>query len=247
MPDGRVLVTGGLTSVHDPLGEVAYSSTKLYDPKTRTWAASGLLNVARTEPVAALLADGTVLVAGGAYVDRTGTRILVSAEIFDPATGTWSPTGDLATARRGAQAVVLGDGRVLLVGGSSTGRRLNYGYAALASAELYDPSTGFWTPAGSLALAREDFSLVALPDGGALVVGGIVGSDDAARTTASAERFDLNTLRWSSAGPMRTAAANRAAVILRDGRVLLAGGLLRTSWHRCGRVRPRPTPNCTTR
>ena len=49
----------------------AYSSTKLYDPQTGTWSATSLLNVARYAPAAALLLDGTVLVAGGTYIDGT--------------------------------------------------------------------------------------------------------------------------------------------------------------------------------
>jgi serpin B len=221
LTDGRVLVTGGLTSVDNPLGEVAYSSTKLYDPETGTWSASGLLNIARTEPVAALLPDGTVLVAGGAYVDEDQTRALASAEIFDPDTGTWSRTGDLRAARRGARAVTLADGRVLVVGGSSTGRNLYFEYTALSSAEIYDPATGAWTPAGSLAGAREGFSLVALPDGGALVAGGLAPSGDA----VDAERLDPRTLRWAAAGSMLDSTSGRVAIVLGDGRVLVAGGV----------------------
>ena len=228
LPDGRVLVTGGLTSVDDPLGNVAFSSTKLYDPSNGGWSASGLLNVARTEPAAALLADGTVLVAGGAYVDRTGTRVLVSAEIFDPETGTWSRTGDLATARRGAAAIVLVDGRVLVVGGLPTGRRLHEAAIpeALASAEIFDPGTGQWAAAGSLEAGRVDFSLVALPDGGALVAGGFVGPGETLPSpTHLVERLDPRTMQWAPTDPMIVGAASRAAAVLGDGRVLLAGGL----------------------
>ena len=79
--------------------------------------------------------------------------------------------------------------------------------------------------AGSLALPREHFGLVALPDGGALVVGGVSGAETPA-ATASAERFDARTLGWSSAGSMQSPGVNRTAVFLGDGRVLVAGGML---------------------
>jgi serpin B len=220
LPDGRVLVTGGATSA-EPVGGVfgAFSSTKLYDPQTGTWSATSLLSVARYAPAVALLHDGRVLVAGGTYVDETKQNHLASAEIYDPEFQSWSPTGEIGPARSGARAVTLTDGRVLLVGGSGPDRE----GAPLARAEIYDPASESWLAAGSLAIAREDFALVALPDGGALVVGGISGGGTSA-ATAAAERFDPRT-GWSSAGSMQSAAANRTAVLLGDGRVLVAGGL----------------------
>ena len=220
LPDGRVLVTGGLTSSDPPDGVYgAYSSTKLYDAQTGTWSATSLLSVARYAPAGALLHDGTVLVAGGTYIDTSTDRRLASAEIYDPEFGEWSRTGDLGAARTGAQAVTLADGRVLVVGGNGDIE----GSYPFASTEIYDPASGTWTPAGALALPREDFALVALPDGGALVVGGISGGETAA-VAASAERFDPRT-GWSSAGSMQSAASNRTAVLLGDGRVLVAGGI----------------------
>ncbi len=70
LDDGRVLVTGGVTSAEPDEGVFgAYSSTKLYDPQAGTWSATSLLNVARYAPAVALLHDGTVLVAGGDYID----------------------------------------------------------------------------------------------------------------------------------------------------------------------------------
>ena len=220
--DGRVLVTGGLTSGDPAEGEFgAYSSTKLYDPSTGRWSAGGLLEVARMGAVGALLDDETVLVAGGAYIDSKQYRVLASAEIYDPETGTWSRTGDLSEAREDATAVTLADGRVLVVGGTGPN---SGGDSPFASAEIYDPAAGTWTAAGSLETPREGFSLVSLPDGGALVAGGIAGATGTLSATASAERFDPRTLRWSSTGAMRTAASLRAAIVLGDGRVLLAGG-----------------------
>jgi serpin B len=220
LDDGRILVTGGVTSAEPGDGVFgAYSSTKLYDPQAGTWSATSLLNAARFEPAAALLHDGTVLVAGGTYIDDSTSDVLASAEVYDPELQSWSRTGDIGPARSGARAVTLTDGRVLLVGG----RGPDSDNAPFARAEIYDPTSESWIAAGSLALAREDFGLVALPDGGALVVGGISGGETAT-VTAATERFDPRT-GWSAAGSMQSAAANRTALLLGDGRVLVAGGL----------------------
>ncbi len=220
LDDGRVLVTGGVTSAEPGDGVFgAYSSTKLYDPQAGTWSATSLLNVARYAPAVALLRDGTVLVAGGTYIVDSTSDVLASAELYDPELQSWSRTENIGPARSGARAVTLTDGRVLLVGGSGP----DSDSAPLARAEIYDPATGTWAPAGALALPREDFGLVALPDGGALVVGGIRGGETAT-VTAAAERFDPRT-GWSSAGSMLSAASSRTAVLLGDGRVLVAGGL----------------------
>ncbi len=90
---------------------------------------------------ATLLPDGRVLVVGG----WNDSGALASAELYDPATGTWTATGGLAAARYDHTATLLPDGRVLVVGG--------YGSGYLASAEVYDPATGTWTATGSLAAA----------------------------------------------------------------------------------------------
>jgi serpin B len=223
LPDGRALVAGGLTAAEPDEGPFgAYSSTKLYDPETGRWSAAGLLGTARTEPAAALLPDGRVLVAGGAYVDdedydgEASVRVLASAEIFDPETATWSRTGDLQTARRDARAVTLTDGRVLVVGGTSTDGTV------VMTHELYDPATGTWSDGGRLITPRRDFVLVGLPDGSALIAGGFVG--EGSEATGTAEVRDPSGVGLLIA-PMLRAAAGRSAILLGDGRVLVAGGL----------------------
>src|SRR4051794_15846466 len=123
LQDGRALVTGGETGEND--GNVSYSSTYVFDPADQTWTRSGLLNAARSNPTAVLLADGRVLVAGGRYIDKShALRILDSTELWDPKSGTWSRSGRLHSPRIGAAAVVLADGRVLIVGGAATNEML---------------------------------------------------------------------------------------------------------------------------
>ncbi len=110
-------------------------------PPGRTSATGSLLH-ARRAHTATLLANGKVLVVGG--FDNTS---LATAELYDPATYTFTATGSLTTARSGHTATLLQDGRVLIAGGQSFG-------AATTSAELYDPATGTFTATGNLGTAR---------------------------------------------------------------------------------------------
>jgi hypothetical protein len=85
------------------------------------------MTAARIRPTATLLPDGRVLIAGGTH----NGIVLASAEAYDPASGTFTPTGDLAVARFGHTATLLLDGRVLIAGGDPGGER------GTASAELF--------------------------------------------------------------------------------------------------------------
>jgi Kelch motif/Galactose oxidase, central domain len=140
LPDGRVLLTGGSTNW---LGSAGQLSADLYNPATGTFSPTGSMADARTEHTATRLLDGRVLIAGGA---ANLTNSLDSAELYDPATGTFSPTGSMATTRMWHTATRLPDGRVLVTGGDSVSWDFNGPF--LSSAEIYDPATGTFSPAG---------------------------------------------------------------------------------------------------
>ena len=171
LPDGRLLVVGGSVG-----GPRALASAEIYDPATGTWSATAPLAEARSGHTATLLPDGRVLVAGGfVLVDGSSRpgRSLASAEIYDPATGTWSATGTMAEARGGHTATLLPDGRVLVAGGSPDSVLAGGGpLLTLASAELYDPIRRSWTAAASMDESRFGFAAVLLEDGTVLVAGG---------------------------------------------------------------------------
>jgi len=111
---------------------VGTAHAEIYDPATGSWSATGAMSNERVGATAARLADGRVLMAGGAR--SVTSEKFASAELYDPATGSWSATGSLATPRAAATATVLADGRVLVAGG------YNSTDGTLTSAEVYTPA-----------------------------------------------------------------------------------------------------------
>lgn len=214
LEDGTVLVAGGLTA-RDVL-----ATAELYDPATGVFSATGSLVEARIQPLAVRLADGRVLIAGG---DGLGGP-LASAELYDPLTGTFAPTGDLPEPREVQSFVRLADGRVLMVGGSDGG--YNGGFPVyLPDAAVYDPASGAFTPAGTLAHARELQSAALLPDGRVLVAGGAhLAGEPGSVTVPIAEAWNPATARFEDIGPMAVPRYEATPVTLADGSILLAGG-----------------------
>jgi len=142
LPDGKVLVVGGVHSIEHSIEPVA--SAKLYDPESGTWSATQGLVEPRSGHSATLLPNGSVLVAGGMTSESTsgsgGHELLASAELYDSASGTWSATASMVDARQAHTATLLPDGSVLVAGGN--GFRSPPGGVVLASAELYNPGSG---------------------------------------------------------------------------------------------------------
>jgi large repetitive protein len=191
----------------------------LYDLQTGTFAATGSMTTARGFGTATRLSDGRVLFAGGdpGKWNFAGS-LIASAELYDPTTGTFSPTGSMTTARNLHTATLLPDGRVLITGGSDTFD------LAVATAELYDPTTGTFSPTGSMAAARGFHTASLLLDGRVLIAGGNDQGWGADRFLASAEIYNPTTGKFTATGPMTTGRASHIATVLPDGRVLIAGG-----------------------
>jgi N-acetylneuraminic acid mutarotase len=132
------------------------------------------------------------------------------------------PRPDLLTARYNHTATLLGNGKVLVTGGFGgvTSTLQNVG-AALASAELYDPTSGTWAAAASMSTARMNHTATLLASGDVLVTGGTGGSV----TLATAEIYHPASDTWTPAASLSTARQFHAAQILSSGAVLVVGGL----------------------
>jgi len=206
LTNGQVLVAAGYSGA-------GIASAELYDPTSGTWTETGSLANAPWSHTATLLPNGQVLVVGGTSSDFP-YYASESAELYDPASGTWTETGSLVTARFSHTATLLSNGKVLVAGGYNTVD----GY--LVRAELYDPASGTWTDTGSLANPRDVHTATLLPNGEVLAAGGI----GTWGSLASAELYDSSTGTWTAAGSLATARWLHTATLLPDGKVLAAGG-----------------------
>ena len=214
--DGKVLVL--------KVGGTIGPDAELYDPTSGTFSLSGSYVVPRGASSVALLNDGRVLVAGGmAYSGGSITTYFASAEIYDPATGMFTLTGSMHTARENATATLLPDGRVLIAGGDQGDRGDDE--TILSSAEIYDPSTGQFSLTGSMTIARTSDRATLLANGSVLITGGWHYWDYQHHDAlSSAEIYDPTTRKFSLTGSMGTARKRHTATALADGRVLVAGG-----------------------
>ncbi|HEX6867487.1 MAG TPA: kelch repeat-containing protein [Candidatus Limnocylindrales bacterium] len=206
-------------------------TTVLFDPFSETFAPTNPLSVARTDHQATLLDDGRVLVTGGLHPfggSSSASEQPVSgdtAEIYDPATGSFGPTGSMLRPRAGHTATKLADGRVLIVGGYTAD--VNGNTAFPAAAEIFDPATGQFGAAGTLGVPRTKHSATLLADGRVLIIGGSDEADpygNVNHALRQAEMFDPKTLAFTRVASLVTERSRHSATLLTDGRVLVAGG-----------------------
>jgi uncharacterized protein GlcG (DUF336 family) len=248
LQDGRVFIAGGEDTSESP-----QLTAELYKTRSRSFSATGFMNERRTSHTASLIncsasgcPDGQVLLAGGIGVSGAGTATdLASAELYNPAAGSFTETGAMTTPRDSATATALADGRILVAGGEQIDSQGNT-TAVLASAEIYDPAARAFTCVGgssgtppacnsSMTTPRLLHSATLLPDGTVLLTGGV---DQNENILQSAEIFDPQANGglggFSAAGPataplmLNTARVAHTAVYLSAGalagKVLIAGG-----------------------
>jgi hypothetical protein len=176
------------------------------------WIQTGSMVTPRSDFSAVRLLDGRVLVAGG-HTGGEGVQVdLTSAELYDPATGTWSATGNMLKPHEGFPATLLRDGRVLVgdIYEQTADDRITTG------AEVYDPGSGTWSSAGKLFTTEgwlADTTATLLSDGKVLVAG-----------QNGAQLYDANSGTWSRTAEMITPRHHHTATLLPDGRVLVTGG-----------------------
>ena len=226
--DGRVLAAGG----GDARGAKTFADTALYDPATGQWTVTGSLITSRRTHTLTTLEDGRVLAVGGGHGHPSITPwALASAELYDPATGTWTATGSLHQSRHSHSATLLPDGRVLVAGGATDQPHLPT-QVITNTAEIYDPATGTWTPAAPMVHTRVSFPALLLPDSRVLAVSGVVETGGDLAGITFCESYDPISDTWTPTDPIGTPVPGGTgtprvfaqAVTLDDGSVLLTGG-----------------------
>jgi Galactose oxidase, central domain len=227
LPDGTVLVAGGLTG---GLGNiVTTASAEIYHPDTGTWNLTSSMSAPRSRFTATVLLNGKVLVAGGS---NNGFATSTS-ELYDFTTGLWTQTGNMNIPRLYHTATLLSDGRVLVTGGQSAGDG-NDNFVE-KTAEIYNPDTGTWTLLDSMSRARYGHTATLLPNGTVLIVGGAGPRGDLVYTVR-AEMFDPYSGLWKNVDSITTPRGFHTAVLVSTRNVLVAGGL----------TLPANSPNRTT-
>jgi N-acetylneuraminic acid mutarotase len=208
LDNGKVLLAGGVGTDWTFLADA-----EIFDPATNSFTKTGSMTAARESHTATLLKDGTVLITGGHKGRRAAIEIYKSAEIYDPQKGAFTAAADLTVKRHKHDAVLLEDGRVLVVGGAD--ERDSGG--AYRNVEVYNPKTKNFSKIGEMKLARYKLqgTSVLLKSGKVFIAGG----------SNQAEIFDPKTNSFEIiGGTYETARLFSTATLLPDGQILIAGG-----------------------
>ena len=205
---GGTITDAGFYTAPTTLGTYHVVATSVADASKSATAAvtvvqsgftpTGSMTLDRVGHTATLLPNGQVLIAGPDS----------SAELYDPAAGSFARTGNMGTFHAYHTATLLPNGTVLIAGGFS------------ATAEVYDPATGLFTPTGSMATQREAHTATLLPNGTVLIAGGF----SATTELTTAEVYDPATGSFMPTGSMAFPRSVNTATLLPNGAVLVAGG-----------------------
>ena len=223
--NGNVLVGGGNIG-RTPCADVCVTTiagSETYDPSTGQWTTVGEMTIPRSFFTTTLLPNGRVLATGGRVhtgPDYFDYKAIAFADLYAPTTGKWKPTGTMTISREDHSTVLLNNGQVLAIGGTT----VDFNGVTVASTELYDPATGAWTATGSMLQGRERFTATLLQNGQLLVAGGDYYDGVNAGFLTECELYDSAVGTWSVTASMSTPRYGARAVLLRDGRVLEAGG-----------------------
>ena len=244
--DGEVLMTGGVVT-----GGAETDTAETYDLTTETFRLTqGHLNIARKRHRASLLDDGTVLISGGTILPNGqggDERSTETAEVYDPVTDTFTQVGDMSVARSDHDSVLLGDGSVLITGGTQVS---SVGDLYDSAQAMFDPSANSMLEArGRLVSLRLMNAAWSTLQGQVLSIGGSDIGDPlfsgAQQALDSVEIFNPATNQFSFFGTMTVARQNHTATELQDGRILIAGGVGRPFISGTAEIVSGPSPSPT--
>ena len=202
LPDGDILVTGGL-SINGPT-----STTEIFDVQQMKWKPGPTMISKRVGHTATLLDDGTVLVTGG----ETGMGTTSSAELLNLSIGASISLPSMYFARSAHSAAKLVGGMVLVTGGS------DWVTGEWKQAELFDPASHSWKPAGNMAYPRIFFGLQKLESGMAVAISGDI--------NGTSELYDPSSNSWTGTAKMNEKRYGAGSIELVDGGILAAGGMV---------------------
>lgn len=223
--DGTVLVSGGNID-RTPCTDVCVNTiaeSEIYNPSNGQWKAVGDMTIPRSFFTTTLLSNGKALAVGGRIhtgPDYFDYKAIAWVDLYDPATRKWSATGTMSISREDHSAVLLNNGKVLVTGGTT----VDFNGVTVASAELYDPATGTWATTGNMLQGRERFTATLLQNDKVLVAGGDYYDGVNAGFLTECELYDPILGTWSATASMTTPRFGAQAVLLRNGKVLEAGG-----------------------
>lgn len=230
--ESRLLIAGGGGGTI--LVPLATDSTEIYEPLSRTFVPGPNMSIERTLHRGVRLADGTVLLIGGA--DSNG-NVTDTCEIYDPTTNTISATGAMTAPRAGHAATLLSNGKVLVTGGLADYVDPNNNFVqvmntAQDTAELYDPASGTWTAvASTMSSTRSGHSQVTLDNGNVLIIGGISGAQLSTLLmlpvpvyTGACDVYDPVANTMTATGSLTSPRGFLGASVLGNGDVLASGG-----------------------
>ncbi len=219
LPDGRVLICGGGDGVSTGTA-MAIASCETFDATTGTFTLVGTMTTPRSAHSANLLDDGTVLITGGSNGAGTSAPTTL-AEIFDPATNTFTAVGPMNFPHLAQTGAKMRDGRVMLAASY-------YGSGGITDdSEIYDPVSQTFTIAPSMFKQRIDIGGQPLLDGTVLVAGGVATGAFPSVFHSSSEVYDPVADKWRLSGIMADGRDEFSGALLNDGRVLVAGGFTR--------------------
>jgi N-acetylneuraminic acid mutarotase len=213
LQSGKVLAAGGSSNTVSDL-----TSAEVYDPASGSWGFVTSMTIGRGIPTAVTLQSGKVLVVAGSTPSGTNDD---SAEVYDPVANAWTPAANKMSVKRAQlpNAVLLNDGRVLVVGGLAS--------PSSANADLYNPATNSFSAASAMGSARGAPAAILLPGGKVLVAGGADGSGS---PLSSAEVYNPASNSWANtANSMSSPRIAPTISLLPNGKVLIAGGESQTT------------------
>ena len=179
------------------------------------WAVFSVMNRARARHTATPLPNGNLLVAGGSHRSAS-----TEAEVYDPATRTWTPTSTMVIHRESHTATLLPNGKVLVTGGKDAQEN------ASRRCELFDPETQSWTETGPMATPRFNHTATRLDDGRILIAGGYRSAQTSPpEPLSSTEFYDPASGAWKTGPSMIEPHALHTATALPDNTILIAGGV----------------------